>query len=1038
MSQQPLHENEFPVVTDPEQANPDMAQTSRFFRVSLRTTIMFWFLAISLIPLAFISLVGYRSAVNSRVEDYSTQLTTASQLARQDLKNNFKDLENGMMRQAWNPQTLAMLDELQENPLLGEPSWEGGRQLKTFQVESGVRDILLTDEHGEVLFSCESGQNCGINLLQSEVVDPSLKTKIRTALDTGTTAFASFKQRMNKSNIPLAYQVEPVRGNDGSVRGLLMMELGVELFNKGWERQYLAGAENLFYVVNEDLQLLVASPQFTENQMMEMPLSHQEIRHWQHNLQFADKSLNSEKKFHEVKEYLGLNGEEVLGVIHDLNVLDTTFALVSELPRMGVLAGLKRMGLSLLLVIVLVAILVVLAGLVVAQRMVHPINQLGQVMQRVADGHEVWNLPEKGPREICQLTQMFHCMINKLTDAQKVNEQQYAQKRSQFELNEKLRGESTVEALSEAVLQYLGEYFGAQLGVFYLIESRDTYRVSAQYGLQESSKKLDDVHLGQGVVGCVVAQKRIQVLRGFKEERLKVDTGLVRSYVNHLVVAPLHFGDRVLAILELGLMEDVGQEKLEFLDMVSETVAVAINSARSRERVHRLLKETWSQAAILSKQQKDLRESNRRFELADQYKSEFLANMSHELRTPLNSLLIMSQVLAENRHDNLSREEVDSAMTINRAGSDLLLLINDILDLSRVEAGKLEIQFSEFTLKSLLNDMTDLFVPLAEKQGLEFRTIMGPQLPDFMVSDPLRLTQILKNVLNNAFKFTEQGSVTFRVRVPAPGELAGLDLQGDSSWLVFSVADTGVGMSNETAQHIFEAFNQGDGSIGRRYGGSGLGLSISKQLCEMLGGQIQVESIEGKGSTFRLFLAVEPSEKLLETALQEMPHLDSKVSGDVRLNLEYTPDQKTSKKDQATDVNLPEADLPLSLEMCRVLICEDDMRTVFQISEVLDELGADVTLAPSWAQGVAEGGGDHGFNFAIVSNRLADRPDSHSISAWKEECGNPPYPVLVLVSEEDEQLCDGADLVGRRPLIRGQFQGLIEEALVKEKTQFQH
>lgn len=1034
MSQPSSHKNDFPIVSDHSSTAQSGAETGGFFRFSLRTTIMFWFLGISLIPVALVSLVGYDNAVSNRIDDFSVQLIKTSLLGKQNLKDRFVELEEGLKREAWNPQIIAMLSNFDQSPASHELSKEGAGALRSFQIESFVHDVLLINQAGDVVFSCAGDQTQGRNLLQDEAIDSELKSKIRLALGAGETAYSSYGKRFGQGNLSLAYHLEPVMDQDGEVGGLLIMELGVEIFAQRWNRKNIVDDGTMFYVVNENLQLLVAPTQYPGTPLLAGPISNLAMRNWQHHLQVNSQKSGMKSHFHEVQEYCGLAETEVLGVIQDLNVLGSTFALVSEIPRGGVLAGLKQMGLSLLAVIVLVGLLVVMAGLIVSTRMVDPINQLGRVMQRVTDGHEVWNLPEKGPREICQLTHMFHCMIKKLTDAQAVNERQYSQKQRQFELNEKLRGEGSLEDLSLAVLEYLGEYFGAQLGVFYLVESRNTYRVVAQFGVHEGAREMDDVILGQGVVGRVVAQKKVQVLRGFKEDRLKVETGLVRSYVNHLVVAPIHFGNRVLAVLELGLMEDVGEEKLEFLAMVSETVAVAINSARSRERVHRLLKETWSQAATLSKQQKDLRETNRRLELADQYKSEFLANMSHELRTPLNSLLIMSQVLAENRKNNLSREEVDSAMTINRAGSDLLLLINDILDLSRVEAGKLELRFSRFELKPLLKDMEDLFVPLAKKQGLDFRTIIGPGLPGFLKSDSLRMNQILKNILNNAFKFTKKGSVTFRVRTAAPGELTGLQLQDESNWLVFSVADTGVGMNNETQKHIFEAFNQGDGSIGRRYGGSGLGLSISRQLCEMLGGQIQLESIEGKGSTFRLYVPVKPSEAVLARAEADKPLLDQKFLGELGMSLEPESEVENVNEPSAQDSEAPKSPSNLNLNQRRVLVCEDDMRTVFQISEVLDELGADVTLAPSWTQGVAEGLSDHGYDFAIFSNRLADRPDANSVSAWKKECGNPIYPVLALVMEEDGLKCEGADLVGSRPLIRKQFLGLIEQALAMENA----
>jgi len=276
--------------------------------------------------------------------------------------------------------------------------------------------------------------------------------------------------------------------------------------------------------------------------------------------------------------------------------------------------------------------------------------------------------------------------------------------------------------------------------------------------------------------------------------------------------------------------------------------------------------------------------------------------------------------------------------------------------------------------------------------------------------------------------------VTFRVGKPSPDELVDRELKGDSPWLVFSIKDTGVGMNSETQKYIFEAFNQGDGGTGRRFGGSGLGLSISQKLCELLGGQIHMESVEGKGSTFSLYLSLKPATEVVADAASTENFLDRKVSTEVGLSLEFEMENDDSDSALEIESSTDFESLKIDLSERRILICEDDMRTVFQISEVLDDLGGKVTLAPSWAQGVAEGKADFGFDFAIVSDRLADRPGTSSVAAWKSECGEPPYPVVALVSAEDGPHCEGADLVGRRPLVRDEFIGLIGKALCAESV----
>jgi signal transduction histidine kinase/CheY-like chemotaxis protein len=1047
MSRGQNQKTDFPTVAEQGHGHP-FAMVSRALACgSLRSTILFWFLVISLAPVIFVSLVGYNNAKKSRLDDFSNCLLTVSEMEKQELSDYLTGLRKELTRQAKASTTVEFLTRLDSDLQASGQSPGGwihsnrwtnivvdmGDPLHAFRNDSNAQDILLANSAGDVVFSCGQDEDLGTNLLDGFLAHSKLEKASRLSLENGQPGFTGYELYQPLGNQPIAFHLEPVRSEEGDLLGLIIMAVGVESFYRGFRWQELVGPESNFYVVNESLALLGSSSQKPGIRIFEETVASSEILHWQHTLKTHRNESGNQpvtRMYESVpRRYVGFHGKEVLGVVRDLEIMGIHYALVLETPRTEILAGLKHMSYSLLIVILVVGFLVVLAGLFVAYRAVDPINQLGRVMQRVADGHEVWAMPNRGPQEVRRLTEMFHCMINKLTEAQKVNERQYALKRCQFELNEKLRGEPKIKAMAGGVLEYLGNYFGAQMGVFYLLESRETFGLASQFGVHDESVLAEEIRLGQGVLGQVAAERMIRVLRGVTEERHKMSTGLAQLSVNTLILVPIHLEGKTLGILELGLLADVNDEDLELVRLVVENVAVAIKSGRSRERVHRLLKETWNQTAALSRQQKELQDSNRQLERAGQYKSEFLANMSHELRTPLNSLLIMSQVLVENRNQNLSRQEVDSAQTIYKAGSDLLLLINDILDLSRVEAGKLDLCFEEFNLTSLVEGMNDLFHPLAQKQGVNFRTVFGPALPENMVSDPLRLTQILKNILNNAFKFTEKGEVTFRIRIPAPGEMASLDTTDGKPWLVFSISDTGQGMNGATLGKIFEVFNQGDGSIGRRYGGSGLGLSISSKLCEMLGGQLRVDSVEGKGSTFSLFLPVTAGAGNAPVPIVLMGNGSIETEWELSGGEDSKPEIPQASEQAETERE------PISVDLAgrTVLLCDDDMRSVFQITEILDDLGAVVILASSWAQGIEEAQAKTDFDFALVNPTMADRPDGEDIKSWKIECGGPSFPVLALIQGADDRHCAGADFVGTRPVDRWDFVNLVKKATEPER-----
>lgn len=526
-------------------------------------------------------------------------------------------------------------------------------------------------------------------------------------------------------------------------------------------------------------------------------------------------------------------------------------------------------------------------------------------------------------------------VLAKLDSAERLNARQFGLQRSQFELFKRMRGDLDPATLARAILEYAGEYYGAPVGVFYLARPDRSLEPTATYGLAAGSQPAGAIPAGEGIVGRVAQQRDIAVLDDVLDSHLDMATGIGRYPPRSVIVAPFHFAGQVMGALELGVAGPVKNEDLDFLRSSSESVAMALDSALARARVQRLLKETRRQAAALADQRRELQVKNAELERADRYKTEFLTNMSHELRTPLNSMLIMSQVLAENREANLTGEQVETALTINKAGNELLLIINDILDMSRVEAGRLETHPERTDLAQILRGVEDLFRPVARRQDLELRLACESDLASVVVTDPLRVSQILKNLLSNAFKFTTRGAVELRLRSVRAEEAEGL--VGElTDWVAIDVSDTGIGMTRETARHVFGVFQQGDGSIARRYGGSGLGLAISLSLAELLGGTIGVDSAEGRGSTFTLLLPREPA---VAPSSCRTPCGDAPAAAPERAR----PD---AGDEDGGDTLLPGSCEGL-LVGWRVLLVDADMRTVYELSSLLDGMGAEVAVARS-------------------------------------------------------------------------------------------
>ena len=468
----------------------------------------------------------------------------------------------------------------------------------------------------------------------------------------------------------------------------------------------------------------------------------------------------------------------------------------------------------------------------------------------------------------------------------------------QMGLAERTRGDQPLEGLGANLLSYLAEFLQAQVGAIYIAEGA-AFRRFAGYALPPVAEAAT-LRPGEGLLGQAIKDNQTLRVRSVPNGYLPIVSATGAGTPNELLILPASVDGVVHAVIELGFFSETLPEARDMLSRSSESIAVAVRAAKDRQRLEELLQETQSQAEELQAGQEELRVSNEELEeqgralrdsqasleaqqvdlehanaqleeqtqllehqkaalakahgfvtarsdelrRANEYKSEFLANMSHELRTPLNSTLILAKLLADNKDGNLTEQQVKFARTISSAGNDLLLLINDVLDLSKIEAGKVDLAPERVALAGIIDNLTKTFTPNAEQAGVRFSAELEPGVPEYIETDPQRLGQVLKNLLSNAFKFTQKGEVTLRVLLAEPGTL------------LFTVTDTGVGIAPHQQEVIFEAFRQADGSIHRKYGGTGLGLSISRDLAGLLGGVITVKSELGVGSVFSLSLPV--------------------------------------------------------------------------------------------------------------------------------------------------------------------------------------
>ncbi|WP_053119900.1 response regulator [Pseudomonas sp. P1.31] len=623
-------------------------------------------------------------------------------------------------------------------------------------------------------------------------------------------------------------------------------------------------------------------------------------------------------------------------------------------------------------------------------------------------------------------------------------EQQAWLRNGQTELAEQVLGQLTLNLLGRNILQFCAQYLGTAVAALYVREEHGGLKRVATYGFSREQEEQDQsIYSGEGIVGQVAQTARLIRLDSVPVDYFKVSSGLGEGLPHSVLVVPTSDDDRVNGVIELGFLRPLNDRDIELLELIAGNIGTSIEAARYRQRLQEVLAETQQLNEELQVQQEELKTANEELEeqsrilkesqahletqqveleqtneqlaeqaqtLAEQrdamdekntalnqaqvqleeraeelqrsskYKSEFLANMSHELRTPLNSSLILAKLLAENPQDNLSAEQVKFAESIYSAGNDLLNLINDILDISKVEAGKLEVIPENTSVARLADGLRGVFEPMAKDKQLTFTVDLQPGTPGMMFTDRQRLEQVIKNLLSNAVKFTEKGAVSLTIAGQPNDQIA------------FVVRDSGIGIAADQQESIFEAFRQADGTTNRKYGGTGLGLSISRDLATLLGGSISVSSTPGQGSVFTLLLPLQYSE-----------------SGEISTApLTFTPPAPTAPVPLApivsplAPVHIPrfadDRDKAPFATRC-ILVVEDEPNFAHILYDLAHELGYQCLVAH---------GADEGYDLAkefipdaiLLDMRLPDHSGLTVLQRLKERAETRHIPVHVISVED--------------------------------------
>jgi len=697
------------------------------------------------------------------------------------------------------------------------------------------------------------------------------------------------------------------------------------------------------------------------------------------------------------------------------------------------------------------------------------VRAIAEVSTAVTKGDLTRSITVEAQGEVAALKDNINEMILNLKDTTQKNMEQDWLKTNLARFTRMLQGQRDMTTVAQMVLSELAPLVDAQQGVFYVNSSSNgqpLMKLLGGYAYKKRKNLANEFHAGEGLVGqCTIERERILVTN-VPSNYVYVASGLGEAPPNNIVVLPVLFEGDVKAVIELSTFNTFSDTHLTFLDQLTESIGIVLNTIAANTRTEDLLQQSQSLAAELQSQQDELKKTNEQLEqqaeslreseellksqqeelqqtneelqekaellarqkaeveaknreveearwemeekaeqlaLTSKYKSEFLANMSHELRTPLNSMLILSRQLAENNDDNLTGKQVQFAETIHSSGADLLSLINDILDLSKIESGMMGIEVSEVSVAEMTEQLERSFHQLAQDKNLEFLIERAEDLAPTIRTDDKRLQQILMNLLSNAFKFTEQGKVVLRIAPATQDETYRRDsLNRASDVVAFSVSDTGIGIPTDKQRIIFEAFQQADGTTSRKYGGTGLGLSISREIASLLGGEIRVVSTPGEGSTFTFYLP----RNYVPAGATTAPAKQRRINDVKEVEAAWTPVETFDSEAMALLSSESAAILDDRNEIESgdrvVLIVEDDIGFASILLDLAREKGFKALVATSGAMALVLA---QKYKPAAITLdiRLPDRDGWTVLDRLKHDPQTSHIPVHIITVEEERQ-----------------------------------
>ncbi|MDM5250963.1 ATP-binding protein [Lysinibacillus sp. G4S2] len=818
---------------------------------------------------------------------------------------------------------------------------------------------------------------------------------------------------------------------------------------------YNIASENWETDFNELYQLLENKPEQQE-QLNEIKVT---IEHWITTSGEPSIKLIKENNIEGLKELYTIDiGRKDMETIRNQfeslrsAVLATSQAKVTKLDKSNGILALTLLG-----ILVFVSVVAIIIANGISRSIVKTITEVTQTIKEIAAS-------KSNQKERIHVTSNdeINALANATNELLDTFEKRQWLQSNIAEIVTTYQGISAITKLAETFLSEIAQKTQSSLGAFYLRESIDNniqFVKKAAFADEIDSVGIESFRLGQGLIGQCALEKRVLIFNDVPEDFRLIGTSLGEVPPKSIFIIPIVFENDVIAVVELATMTGFSELQQDLVKQVIGTFGLKINSVLGRMEIVRLLnesrtmtddlqvqseelqmqteeltmineqleertKEAESKSRELEKAKKELEASAEQLLLNSNYKSEFLANMSHELRTPLNSILILSEMLAENSQNNLAKEEAEFAKVIHSSGEDLLALINDVLDLSKVEAGKMDITFDEVNMSEVPIQIEQTFAPVAMKKNLQFHISIAKNVVDVFYTDEKRFQQILKNLISNAFKFTEQGSVNLEIQQLGQEQLTNNMKDVSADWLEITVSDTGIGIPKDKQQLIFESFQQADGATVRKYGGTGPGLSICKEFAKLLGGWVSLQSEEGQGSSFTLTIPSLPNgieEQRFELAFHEVG-----VTNEVNVSEEQLLE---IKEDFQHEVEV--------FQGKNILIVDDDYRNIYALTNALEKRGMNIFVAKDGIECLAILRAHDDIDLILMDIMMPNMDGYETMSIIRKQMKMTELPIIALTAkamknDRDKSLEAGASDYISKPLNLEQLVSMLRVWLISK------